>query len=152
MELGFINVRNLLPNQTYQDVLTPTEAKPNVPMDRHKTLRIYCREKAPCGGISILEHFEINVVPLRIALTYQFFKTMMKFCFPNNVSSTDDESSLGSAAMGTGGSVSDLTLISTSSSSSSLKKSQKVSNFYVDLKKDDVEIMKVRTLFTVLPF
>lgn len=41
-----------------------------------------------------------------------------------------------------------------SSSSSSLKKSNKGPNFYVDLQKDDVEIMKVnfRLLFNIKMF
>ena len=34
------------------------------------------------GGIAVREHLEVNVVPLTIQLTYQFFKSMMKFFFP----------------------------------------------------------------------
>ncbi|KAB7505641.1 hypothetical protein Anas_05703, partial [Armadillidium nasatum] len=129
LELGFINVSNLLPNQIYKDVLAPAELRSSMPVDRQKTLRIYCREKPPCGGIAILEHFEINVVPLKIELTYQFFKTMLKFCFPYNNTDDDDVNSV---------------MERNPSSSTSLKKSNKVSNFYVDLQKDDVEIMKQR--------
>lgn len=66
LELGYVLMRNLLPNQPYQDVLMPSEVQRNMPIDRQRTLRIFCREKPPCGGISIIEHFEINVVPLNI--------------------------------------------------------------------------------------
>lgn len=64
-------------------------------------MRIFCREKPPVGGISVKEHFEINLVPLTIGihfenclvylkltyslhlgLTKKFYITMMKFCFP----------------------------------------------------------------------
>ncbi|XP_028981872.1 uncharacterized protein LOC114841142, partial [Diachasma alloeum] len=45
------------------------------------TSLVFCREKASVTGISVEEHFEINVVPLTIGLT-KFFNTMLKFCFP----------------------------------------------------------------------
>ncbi|KAK8395934.1 hypothetical protein O3P69_005808 [Scylla paramamosain] len=123
------------PAGPYQEVLMPSELQANMPVDRQRTLRIYCREKPPCGGISIIEHFEINVVPLNIALTYQFFKTMMKFCFPDNA--TEEEFS--GREVGTNPSTRG------SKKQASLRKSHKESNFYVSLQdKDDVEIMKQR--------
>ncbi|OXU27590.1 hypothetical protein TSAR_008120 [Trichomalopsis sarcophagae] len=82
LELGYVRMTNLLPNQVYTDVLTPTELQNNMPVDRQRALRVFCREKAPVAGISVKEHFEINVVPLTIGLTKKFFNTMLKFCFP----------------------------------------------------------------------
>ncbi|XP_053626336.2 protein hobbit isoform X2 [Cherax quadricarinatus] len=135
LELGFVTMRNLLPNQPYQEVLMPSELQLNMPVDRQRTLRIFCREKPPCGGISIIEHFEINVVPLNIALTYQFFKTMMKFCFPDNA--TEEEHTVGDVATNQNP--------RGSKKQASLRKSHKESSFYVSLQdKDDVEIMKQR--------
>ena len=66
LELGYVRMKNLLPNQVYTDVLTPTELQNNMPIDRQRALRVFCREKAPVAGISVKEHFEINVVPLTI--------------------------------------------------------------------------------------
>lgn len=66
LELGDVRMTNLLPNQVYTDVLTPTELQNNMPVDRQRALRVFCREKAPVAGISVKEHFEINVVPLTI--------------------------------------------------------------------------------------
>jgi hypothetical protein len=34
------------------------------------------------GGISVKDHFEINLVPLTIGITFAFFKKIMAFCFP----------------------------------------------------------------------
>ena len=82
LELGYICVLNLLPNQIYNTVLQPTELKPNIPLDRHRALRIFCRERAPVAGICIKEHFEVNVIPLTIGVTHAFFKQMLKFFFP----------------------------------------------------------------------
>ncbi|XP_063972266.1 protein hobbit isoform X1 [Diachasmimorpha longicaudata] len=82
LELGYVRMTNLLPNQVYTEVLVPTELQSNMPVDRQRALRVFCREKAPVAGISVKEHFEINVVPLTIGLTKKFFNTMLKFCFP----------------------------------------------------------------------
>lgn len=55
-------------------------------------MRIFCREKQPVGGISVKEHFEINLVPLTIGMTKKFYSTMMKFCFPERESENVDYS------------------------------------------------------------
>ena len=51
--MGWVNVRNLLPNQLYENVLTPTELKRDIPVDRQRTVRVYSRERARVGGISV---------------------------------------------------------------------------------------------------
>ena len=91
-ELGYIHASNLMPNQVYKDILLPTELQPNIPLDRHRALRIFCRERAPVGGIPIKEHLEINVIPFTIGLTYVFFKTMLKFFFDREAQSNSNES------------------------------------------------------------
>ncbi|XP_062602292.1 protein hobbit-like, partial [Saccostrea cucullata] len=50
---------------------------------RQMALRIICSERPPVGGIAVKEHFEVNVVPLQIQMTYQFYKTVMEFFFPD---------------------------------------------------------------------
>lgn len=75
---------NLLPNEIYKEILCPTEIQYDMPIEHkvnptnvfyvvfilciifQKVLRIFCREKPPVGGISVKEHFEINLVPLTI--------------------------------------------------------------------------------------
>lgn len=57
---------NLLPNEIYREVLCPTEIQSHMPVDRKRVLRVFCRERPPVGGISVKEHFEINVVPITI--------------------------------------------------------------------------------------
>ena len=43
------------------------------------------------GGIAVKEHFEVNVVPLQIQMTYQFYKTVMGFFFPDKNIETDGQ-------------------------------------------------------------
>lgn len=42
-EIGYLNVKNCLPGQLYSEVIYPTELAKDVPLDRHRTLRVFCR-------------------------------------------------------------------------------------------------------------
>ncbi|XP_026549587.1 protein KIAA0100-like, partial [Notechis scutatus] len=79
LELGWVTMNNLLPNAVYKVVLRPQSACQS---GRQLALRIFSKVRPPVGGISIKEHFEVNVVPLTIQLTHQFFQRMMGFFFP----------------------------------------------------------------------
>lgn len=144
LELGYVSVENLLPNEAYKEVLVPTESPNIMPVDRKRALRVFCREKAPVAGISIMEHFEINVVPITIGLTKKFFNTMLKFCFPER-----DPDNIEGDQVDMGDIEADTRSLGRASSSSrisgSSKQKKKDSNFYVPIEhKDDVEKMKER--------
>ncbi|XP_061637620.1 bridge-like lipid transfer protein family member 2 isoform X1 [Phyllopteryx taeniolatus] len=79
LELGWFTMNNLLPNAAYKVVLRPQSACQS---GRQFALRIFSKVRPPVGGISVKEHFEVNVVPLTIQLMYHFFKRMMGFFFP----------------------------------------------------------------------
>jgi len=81
LEMGYVHVKNLLPNQVYYDVLTPTELR-DMPLDRQRTVRIFARDRPKVGGILVRDHFEINIAPLTINITAHFYKKMMNFAFP----------------------------------------------------------------------
>uniref|UniRef100_A0A8C5LG97 Bridge-like lipid transfer protein family member 2 n=1 Tax=Jaculus jaculus TaxID=51337 RepID=A0A8C5LG97_JACJA len=87
LELGWFTMNNLLPNTVYKVVLRPQSSCQS---GRQLALRLFSKVRPPVGGISVKEHFEVNVVPLTIQLTHQFFHRMMGFFFPGrNVE--DDE-------------------------------------------------------------
>lgn len=92
IELGHLHVSNLIPNQAYKHVLHPTELQANIPLDRQRALRVYCRELAPVAGIPVKEHLEVNVVPFTIEVTLQFFQKMVKFFFPEKELSKEEKS------------------------------------------------------------
>ncbi|GAB0095576.1 KIAA0100 [Sergentomyia squamirostris] len=141
LELGYIRMCNLIPRETYKEVICPTELQREMPVDHKRVLRVFCREKQPVGGISVKEHFEINVVPINIAITKKFYRTMMKFCFPDRDSSEVDVDDIDDTASTTSGST---TSLRSSKRASKSKKSNKDSEFYVKIIKDDVEKMKER--------
>ncbi|XP_069471435.1 bridge-like lipid transfer protein family member 2 isoform X2 [Ambystoma mexicanum] len=87
LELGWFTMNNLLPNAVYKVVLRPQSPGQS---GRQLALRIFSKVRPPVGGISVKEHLEVNVVPLTIQLTLQFFHRMMGFFFPGrNVEEED---------------------------------------------------------------
>ena len=130
LEMGYVHVKNLLPNQLYNEVICPTELR-DMPLDRQRTVRVFSKERPRVGGISVRDHFEINIAPLTIAITAHFYKRMMNFAFPEkDPDQLEDEYEVDKK------------------SRKSKKKSRAAStSFYVpspDHDKDDVEKMKER--------
>ncbi|XP_063892282.1 protein hobbit [Helicoverpa armigera] len=145
LEVGYVRVKNLLPNEPFPEVLVPQEPSGRAPLARRAALRVFCRDRPPVGGIAVKEHFEVNIVPIRIGLTKKFFNTMLKFCFPERDpdSIEDGEDEEGTLKAG----ASSASLVSTGSKKIKKKAKDSNSNFYVkrDKKdKDDVEKMKER--------
>ena len=85
LEMGWVQVKNLLPAQVYEQVLVPTELSRDMPVDRQRTVRVYWRDRGRVGGISVRDHFEINIAPLTIGITAHFYKKMMNFFFPEQI-------------------------------------------------------------------
>ncbi|XP_058458931.1 protein hobbit isoform X2 [Malaya genurostris] len=142
LELGYIRINNLIPRDNYKEVLCPTEIQRDMPVDHKRVLRVFCREKPPVGGISVKEHFEINVVPITIAISKKFYNTMLKFCFPDRDASETE----GNDEIEDGASTSSTSSTKSSSKKATVSKSKKNlkdSNFYVKIQ-DDVEKMKER--------
>ncbi|XP_028967447.1 protein KIAA0100 [Galendromus occidentalis] len=81
LELGNMKVTNETPTDVYRDVLQPTEAPSHVPVERQRALRIFCRVRAPVGGISVKEHLEVNIVPISICLTSALSRKLLTFFF-----------------------------------------------------------------------
>jgi Golgi-body localisation protein domain/RNA pol II promoter Fmp27 protein domain len=125
LELGYIRINNLIPTDVYKVILCPTELQRDMPIDHKRVLRVFCREKLPVGGISVKEHFEVNVVPITIAITKKFYSTMLKFCFPDRDTTAYVEEIDGKP----------------SKKSKSKKHEKKDSSFYVKIAKDDAEIV-----------
>ncbi|XP_052234314.1 protein KIAA0100-like isoform X2 [Dreissena polymorpha] len=90
VELGWVKVTNLLPNSIYKDVLVPREIPTGVD-NRKMTLRVLCTERPPVGGIAVKEHFEVNLVPLQIQMTYHLYKKIMAFFFPDKDIDKEDQ-------------------------------------------------------------
>lgn len=145
LELGYIRMNNLIPRETYKEVLLPTEIQKDMPVDHQRVLRMFCREKPPVGGISVKEHFEINVVPITLAITKKFYDTMLKFCFPDrDAMETETTEEMDDGTLSVAGSSASIKSIGSKKVAAKSKKTNKDSEFYVKIEKDDVEKMKER--------
>ncbi|CAG9585054.1 unnamed protein product [Danaus chrysippus] len=130
LEVGYVRVTNLLPNEPL-----PLRCWP--PRRRQVAPRSLAAPRCVCSvetgrlleEISVKEHFEVNIVPIRIGLTKKFFNTMLKFCFPErdpDAIEDGDEEGEGSG-----------TMRSSSGKKNKKKGKDSNSNFYVKRDKKD---------------
>ena len=56
---------------------------PDSILDSDKFMRVFWHENAPVAGIKVVDHFEVNLHPLMIQMTYDFGKEMAHYMFPN---------------------------------------------------------------------
>ena len=84
-----LQVTNLMSDSSQVDVLAP-QTSASDSLHRQMALRVLCKFKAPVGGISIKEHFEVNVIPLVFQMTARLYSAIMQFFFPGKDDSDDD--------------------------------------------------------------
>ena len=56
---------------------------PDSILDSDKFMRVYWHENAPVAGIKVVDHFEVNLHPLMIQMTYDFGVELAGYMFPN---------------------------------------------------------------------
>lgn len=85
LEIDHLHIENCLnPPQGFKDLLSPYLADVKV-MDFNKTksLRVFWREMAPVAGIQVVDHFEINMFPISLNVTYDVAKQLIYYIFPD---------------------------------------------------------------------
>uniref|UniRef100_A0A1I7UST1 Fmp27_GFWDK domain-containing protein n=1 Tax=Caenorhabditis tropicalis TaxID=1561998 RepID=A0A1I7UST1_9PELO len=85
-EVGSVRITNLLPDSIYKHALHRDETRHS----RQPAIRLYVRDMPPVGGISVKEHFELNIAPMVAEITHRLFDKMMRFFFPGRNVYTND--------------------------------------------------------------
>ncbi|KAJ1986563.1 Protein SABRE [Dimargaris cristalligena] len=77
-------ITNQLPDPFFYEVLSPFTEELAGPVDfsRQKMICLRWSSLAPVGGISVVEHFELDLFPLRLQVTHEFGKKVMRYFFP----------------------------------------------------------------------
>ena len=69
-------------DESIDDITSLNQGSSNLfPENKTIMLRLFCKQRPPVNYISVIEHLELNLSPIRIRLTHRFFKMLMKFFF-----------------------------------------------------------------------
>jgi hypothetical protein len=124
-EIGDVRIYNVIPEARYPLVFSLFQGGPRVALiDSRLMLRVFLSHRAPVGGLTVMEHFEVNLVPVMLQLTARFVDALMEYFFPRGVDEQAGAASVaasaagghsgGAGAAGAGGSSSTAAMASTS--------------------------------------
>jgi len=83
---------SLLPNSIYPEIIAAHSNHPDGQLSAEKMLQIRWLKLEAIAGINVVDHFEVNLHPLRIQLEYETGKQLFGYVFPG-MDGTDDSAS-----------------------------------------------------------
>jgi hypothetical protein len=83
LEIDHVIVTNELPSPVFKELISPYIIdRRTVDFNRNKMIRVYWEEMEPVAGIAMVEHFEIDIFPLKFQMQYDIGKLIMVYIFP----------------------------------------------------------------------
>ncbi|KAF2180957.1 hypothetical protein K469DRAFT_638938, partial [Zopfia rhizophila CBS 207.26] len=90
MEIEQISGLNLLPNALYPEMIAPyiDNNRPFTEGRNTKMLRVHWVMLEAIAGIPVMDHFEVNLFPLKVQLEHEIGKKLFEYIFPGIKDST----------------------------------------------------------------
>ncbi|KAF1936595.1 hypothetical protein EJ02DRAFT_81179 [Clathrospora elynae] len=82
MEIEQVRGLNLLPNALYPEMISPFLEKNQALPENAKCLKVYFVALESIAGIPVVEHFEVELYPLKVQLEWQVGKKLLQYIFP----------------------------------------------------------------------
>ncbi|KAF2727202.1 hypothetical protein EJ04DRAFT_145178 [Polyplosphaeria fusca] len=84
MEIEQITGTNYLPNALYSDMISPyvDNNRPFTAGQNTKMLRVHWVMLEAIAGIPVMDHFEVNLFPLKVQLEWEIGKKLFEYVFP----------------------------------------------------------------------
>lgn len=83
LEVDHLRVINKLESPVFKELVSPyIPDHRHVDFSLHKILRVFWGQMEPVAGIDIVEHFEIDMFPLKFQIQYDVGKLIMMYFFP----------------------------------------------------------------------
>jgi len=82
LEIEQVRGLNLLPNALYPEMISPFLEQDQTLPENAKCLKVYFVALESIAGIPVVEHFEVELYPLKVQLEYQIGKKLLQYVFP----------------------------------------------------------------------
>ncbi|KAJ4376167.1 Protein SABRE [Neocucurbitaria cava] len=82
MEIEQVRGLNLLPNALYPEMFSPYLENNRTLPPNAKCLKVQFVMLEPIAGIPVMEHFQVNLYPLKVQLEYEIGKKLFEYVFP----------------------------------------------------------------------
>lgn len=82
LEIEQIRGLNLLPNALYPEMISPYLENNSTLLENAKCLKVQFVMLEPIAGIPVMEHFEVNLYPLKVQLEWEIGKKLLEYVFP----------------------------------------------------------------------
>ncbi|KAK9462819.1 golgi-body localization protein domain-containing protein [Lipomyces oligophaga] len=93
IEVNMMQGINLLPDALYPELLSPYFAGMKDSDKKKKALRVYWYMLEAIGGIPVMDHFEINLIPMKLQLEHDTGQKLFQYIFPKESHSIGSEMS-----------------------------------------------------------
>jgi hypothetical protein len=92
MEIEQVRGLNLLPNALYPEMFSPYLENNRPLPENAKCLKVQFVMLEAIAGIPVMEHFEVNLYPLKVQLEYEIGKKLFEYVFPGSKNKNADGS------------------------------------------------------------